>query len=182
MRMLVPGTQVPPTILWLLIRVFRGMDLLLFHISLPEVGTMWDPDGLPAAYPCGHRYLTKEQETRNSPTKKSVHMGAQAVTQSMLSVLRNCVEPLSTPTRSDREHSIHVERKRDKNNAQPSKCNSEYMSWTWFGIVETNSRMVHEVAKRPSPSSAARRIPSNSSNSENEKRKFSIEATRGSNI
>ena len=68
MRLTVPGTRVPPMILWFLIRVFRGMDLLLllFHEGLLEVGTTWDPDGLPAAYPFGHHYLTKGQETRNA--------------------------------------------------------------------------------------------------------------------
>ena len=38
----------------------------LFHIGLLEVGTIWEPDRLPAAYPFGHRYLTKEHVTRNA--------------------------------------------------------------------------------------------------------------------
>ena len=153
-----------------LTRVFRGTDLVLplFHIGILEVGTTWDPEGLPAAYPSVHRYLTREQETRNALSQRLTKRCPHGCTSCHSEpVLRNYLEPLSTPTRSVCEHS-QAERQRDKNNAQPSKC----MSWTWFGIVETNSRMVHKVAKRPSYPSAVRRNPSNSSNRQNEERKF----------
>ena len=45
---------------WNTLRVFTGMDFLLpfFHISLLEVSTIWDPDGLPAAYPFRHQHYT----------------------------------------------------------------------------------------------------------------------------
>ena len=36
-----------------------GLSLPLFHTDFLEVVTKWDPNGLPAAYPFGHRYYTE---------------------------------------------------------------------------------------------------------------------------
>ena len=57
------GDMVPAMILWFLIRVFESIDFLLplIRLSLLEVATMWDPDGLPAAYPFGHRHCTRQR-------------------------------------------------------------------------------------------------------------------------
>ena len=49
-------------------------------------------------------------------------------------------------------------RTRDENNAQSSRCNSQFMSWTWFKSIEANGGMVHKGTKRPSTSSEAMRI------------------------
>ena len=58
-RLMIPGTRVPP-----MIQRYGPLAPTLPHSAFWKVGTKWDPDGLPAAYPFGHRYLTKEQETR----------------------------------------------------------------------------------------------------------------------
>ena len=97
MRLVVPETRVTPMILWFLMRVFGGMDFLLplFHISLLEVATIWDPDGLPAAYPFGHRHYTgqggdavtrKKKEPRSRTNNmQSVKMRVQIVAEQHVS-------------------------------------------------------------------------------------------------
>ena len=163
---MVPGTRVPPMILWFPTREFRGMDLLLplIHVGLfgswHHVGSRWASSGV-SIWPSLLDKGTRNKECAVTETDKKVSTWVHKLS------LRACQFSGTTSSHFRHQHPafVHIAsrwmEKKDKNNAQTSKCNSEYMSWTWFRITETQSRMIHKVAKRPSYSSAARRIPSN---------------------
>ena len=75
--------------------------------------------------------------------KISVYMSAQIFAH-RASVLRNFVDPITTQTCGACGQCNRTERTRDENDAQPSKCNSQYMSWTWFTIIEADCGMVYK--------------------------------------
>ena len=101
--LVVTGTGIAATILRVLIRVFIGIDFLLpfFYTGLLKVATIWDPGGLPAAYPFGNRHYTGQWsvtvDQSNTRTKeqnkqhKNCDMRVQAVARPYVSFSRSSV-------------------------------------------------------------------------------------------
>ena len=104
-RWMVPGTRVPPMILWFPTREFRGMDLLLplIHVGLfgswHHVGSRWASSGV-SIWPSLLDKGTRNKECAVTETDKKVSTWVHKLSTQSMSVLRNYVEPLSTPTPS----------------------------------------------------------------------------------
>ena len=89
-----------------------------------------------------------QKNRRTEPMTRSVCTCVIRLSLNNASVSRKYVKSILTQTCSACELCNLVE-KTNKSIAQPSRCNSQYMSWTWFQISEA----------RPSYSSEARRTP-----------------------
>ena len=110
-----------------------------------KIPTSWDPDGLPAAYPCG----TQGQKVRvnNAQSVTCVHKLSRAICQFSRS------EPNSTQTCGLCDTCRHTNRLPDRSGHDVKKKHQLPRSQAKC------SGEVHESARRPSYLSVARRIP-----------------------
>ena len=154
--------------------------LPLFHMSLLEVATIWDPDGLPVAYPCDHRHYTGQKshcchtkEKKEPKEQTSLHAKCKRACPSCRWVNTLVLSKFSESNRHRRAETATL--------ANATGCKEQHMSWTWVQVSKTDGGMVHKDTKRPSYSSVTRRIQNiwlNSGNSQ-QKNKESWTKTHG---